>query len=155
GTGTLRKTTSGTISIASANIYTGDTSIEGGTLILTNNGTVSGSFSNSANIAVYAGATLKVTNRLDGMLTIETAQNLNGGGTIHGPVVLKGNVKPGANGYVGTLNVVGDTTWSGGSKYTWDINQAGGTAGTDPGWDQLNVTGSLTITATQVSPMTI
>ncbi len=155
GSGTLRKTTSGTILISSTNTYTGDTSIEAGTLVLTNNGTISGSFSNSANIAIYAGAILKATNRLDGKLTVESAQNLNGSGTVHGPVVLKGNVKPGTNGYVGTLNVVGDTTWSGGSKYTWDVNQAGGTAGTDPGWDQLNITGGLTITASQGSPMTI
>ena len=44
----------------------------------------------------------------------------------------------------GTLNVVGNATWAGGS-YLWEINDALGVAGSDPGWDLEDITGTLTI----------
>ena len=42
----------------------------------------------------------------------------------------------------------GDTIWPAGGSLTWRISDATGTAGEDPGWDWLNIAGSLTITAT-------
>jgi hypothetical protein len=42
----------------------------------------------------------------------------------------------------------GATTWAGNGGYDWEINSATGTAGTDPGWDLLDITGALNITAT-------
>ena len=42
----------------------------------------------------------------------------------------------------------GNTTWPAGGSLTWRLNDATGTAGADPGWDWLNLTGNLTITAT-------
>jgi hypothetical protein len=41
-----------------------------------------------------------------------------------------------------------DTTWPAGGSLTWRLNDATGTAGNDPGWDWFNITGNLTITAT-------
>lgn len=49
----------------------------------------------------------------------------------------------------------GDTVWAGGGSYDWEINQSDGTAGADPGWDLLDITGTLTITATSGSPFTL
>ena len=49
----------------------------------------------------------------------------------------------------------GSETWAGGGSYLWEINNATGTAGTDPGWDLLTGTGSLSITATSGSKFNI
>ena len=50
--------------------------------------------------------------------------------------------------------VAGDTTWAGGDSLTWQLNDALGTAGSDPGWDWQNITGTLTISATSGSKFT-
>ena len=49
----------------------------------------------------------------------------------------------------------GNTTWAGGGSLEWQINDARGTAGVDPGWDLLNISGTLTITATSGSKFTL
>ena len=49
----------------------------------------------------------------------------------------------------------GAETWNGGGIYTWEINQASGTQGSDPGWDWLNIQGSLDILATSGNPFVI
>lgn len=51
--------------------------------------------------------------------------------------------------------LVDDTEWAGGDHRTWKVNNATGTAGSDPGWDLLNVLGTLNITATEASKFTI
>ena len=50
--------------------------------------------------------------------------------------------------------VAGNTTWAGGGSLTWQLNDALGTAGSDPGWDWQNITGTLTISATSGSKFT-
>lgn len=55
-----------------------------------------------------------------------------------------GTLSPGNS--PGTVSVLGNATWSGGS-YLWEINDVTGTAGTDPGWDLVDITGTLTINA--------
>lgn len=42
----------------------------------------------------------------------------------------------------------GTQTWAGGGSYVWELNNATGTAGSDPGWDLITGTGALSITAT-------
>jgi uncharacterized repeat protein (TIGR01451 family) len=54
----------------------------------------------------------------------------------------------------GTDNV-GAQAWAGGGTLVWEINDATGTAGGDPGWDLLNITGGLNITATAGNKFTI
>ncbi len=58
---------------------------------------------------------------------------------------------------VGSLGTetAGSTTWAGGGNFTWEINSATGTAGADPGWDLLDITGTLDITATSGSTFTL
>ncbi len=45
--------------------------------------------------------------------------------------------------------------WAGGESWTFEINDALGTAGSDPGWDWFNDTGTLTITATAGNEFTL
>ena len=54
---------------------------------------------------------------------------------------------PAVNGSPETV-VTGPTTWAPGGSLEWQLNDARGTAGSDPGWDWLSITGNLTITAT-------
>ena len=49
----------------------------------------------------------------------------------------------------------GSLTWSGGCSYNWDINDAEGTAGFDPGWSSLSISGPLQVTASSDTPFTI
>jgi autotransporter-associated beta strand protein len=114
--------------------------------------------SGSAN--TYAGPTvvngkLKVT----GNITTSSGVTVNSGGTLSGPGTVPtlainsgGTVSPGSSpGSMATL----DETWAGGGNYNWEINAASGTAGADPGWDRLNITGGLNITASSGTPFVI
>ena len=64
------------------------------------------------------------------------------------------------DGFWGALNsgpeqeASGNTTWASGGSLTWQLNDALGTAGSDPGWDWQNITGTLTISATSGSKFT-
>jgi glucose/arabinose dehydrogenase len=55
----------------------------------------------------------------------------------------------------GTINIGSDVVWAGGSNYDWEINDAEGTEGSDPGWDFINITGELTINATPADQFNI
>jgi hypothetical protein len=48
----------------------------------------------------------------------------------------------------------GTITWTGGGSLQWQLNDAIGTAGGDPGWDWLNISGTLTISANSGSKFT-
>lgn len=69
------------------------------------------------------------------------------GSGITGTLVINsgGSFSPGNS--PGTM-AAGSTTWNNGGTYVWEMNDvtAGG-VGTDPGWDLLNITGSLTVNA--------
>ena len=56
-----------------------------------------------------------------------------------------GTVAPGNS--PGTITA-GSEEWQGGGAIEWELNDALGTAGADPGWDLLSVAGLLEITAT-------
>jgi hypothetical protein len=55
---------------------------------------------------------------------------------------------------VGTL-ASGAQTWSGGQGCAWEINDTQGAPGGNPGWDSLDVSGALTVTASSGLPFTI
>jgi len=54
-----------------------------------------------------------------------------------------------------TTETAGSTTWAGGGSDVWEINSATGTGGADPGWDILDIAGTLEITATSSSVFTV
>lgn len=97
---------------AAANTYQGITDIRSGmVLALIGNGSIS----SSTPISLASGATLAVTNRNDGTLTLANGQTLQGSGTVQGNLAaLAGStVAPGTSAATGTLNVSGNATLNG------------------------------------------
>ena len=128
GTGGLTKSGTGTLTLGAVNGYNGATTVNVGKLL------VSGSAASSA-------------------VTVNSGGTLGGIGTV-GSLDVKsgGHLAPGV--VLGTLSA-GNTTWEGGGNYDWQINDARGTAGTAPGWDLLNISGTLTTSASSGSKFTI
>ena len=102
----LIKTNVGTLILSGANTYSGDTTINAGTLALTN----SGSIANSSNLIVAGGATLNVSG-VSGGFNLGASQRLSGNGTVTGPITINGTVAPGTS--IGTLTVSGAATNNG------------------------------------------
>ncbi|MDW8309972.1 MAG: autotransporter-associated beta strand repeat-containing protein, partial [Verrucomicrobiales bacterium] len=125
----LTKTGTGTQTLSGANTYTGGTTISNGVLKVSN---TSGSATGPGPVVIIAAGTLM------------------GSGSVSGAVTVNGTIAPGDG--VGTLST-GSQTWNPGGKYNWEVNQVGGTPGTD--WDHLNVTGNINVQATPGSPFTI
>jgi autotransporter-associated beta strand protein len=97
--GGLRKNGNGTLTLNAMNTYKGNTTINGGTLALSN----TGSITNSKAIAVAAGALFDVS-AVAGGFQIGATQTLSGGGTVNGSVVNNGTISPGtSSGAIGTL----------------------------------------------------
>jgi fibronectin-binding autotransporter adhesin len=101
----LAKVGSGTFTLSGDSTATGTVSVEAGTLALAaasgnhvNGNPVlgSGSFSNATAFAVSTGATLDVSARADGTLTLNAGQILKHGGTGTGPITVTGNVNLGS-----------------------------------------------------------
>jgi hypothetical protein len=74
---------------------------------------------------------------------VASGGTLKGSGTTTGTLSVSGILAPGNS--TGILDV-GNTTFLGGGNYDWEIDNFGGTVGTS--WDFLNITGSLSISAT-------
>jgi len=146
--GGLTKLNTGTLTLASANSYTGDTTISAGTLALAGNGAIT----NSDNIVLIAGTTLNASGRSDGKLTLAAAQTLSGLGTVAGNMLVSGVVSPGAD-VVGTITNTGAATFDAGGRYYFDLEDAVGDPGTN--WDYLSIGGTLGIQATSANPFVI
>jgi autotransporter-associated beta strand protein len=97
--GSLIKTGLGTLTLTGIETFSGDTLLAEGTLALSGFGSVS----SSPNITVNAGATLDVSDALDGQYLFQTGQSLKGNGAIKGTVVIApgATVSPGTS--IGTL----------------------------------------------------
>lgn len=127
----LTKVGEGTLALGAANTYSGGTTISNGTLLVNN---ASGSGTGT------------------GAVTVQPSGLLAGNGSISGTVTNRGTLSAG-NG-VGTL-ATGPQNWVGGATNLWHLNQANGSAGANPGWDWLNISGALTISATPTNPVTL
>ncbi|MEO6846906.1 MAG: autotransporter-associated beta strand repeat-containing protein [Chthoniobacterales bacterium] len=131
GAGGFKKSGAGALILGNANTYSGNTVVLNGMLKISN---VSGSATGSGNVTVNSGA------------------SIGGNGTLAGALDVQGTLAPGNS--PGNLST-GAQTWEGGGTYAWQINDATGTAGLDPGWDTTNITGGLIIAATSGDQFTI
>ncbi|MCW5548414.1 MAG: PEP-CTERM sorting domain-containing protein [Opitutaceae bacterium] len=126
GTGSLVQRGSGTTTLTNAAGFSGTTTIESGRLVVN-------------------------TSLASSTLTVGSEGTLAGTGTVGALSIADGaTIAPGTS--PGTLNA-GSTTFGAGGNYEWEINAAEGSAGTN--WDVLNITGTLTITATAMDPFVI
>jgi autotransporter-associated beta strand repeat len=125
----LIKSGAGTQILSGVNSYTGETTVSGGTLKVT------------GNISSSSLTTVSGTGVLTGTGTVGALRLANGG-----------TLAPGAS--PGTLNA-GDTTWDVGGNYAWEINNADDSATPGTTWDFLNITGTLTFSATEENPFTL
>jgi len=146
----LTKTGTGKAILSGANTYSGVTTIGDGTLQLA----VSGSIANSPTITVGSGAVLEI---LSPTWALATGQTIKGTGTITGSMTVASGsfLSPGTS--PGALAETGTQTWAGGGTYVWEVDQVDASTvlqpgkGADPGYDFLNITGTLAITATSDS----
>ncbi len=130
----LLKTGSGIQTLGDTNTYSGNTTINAGTLALSG----TGSINKTPVITVAAGATVDVSARTDGTLTLSSGQALNGFGTVKGGlnVTSFSKIAPGSAADLGVLTVTSSATLGG--TNVMKLNKTGGTN------DVLSVGGTLT-----------
>jgi len=150
GSGALVKGNTGTLTLSGANTYSGNTSVSAGTLALSS---ADSNIASSSSIDVASGATLDVSGITNGF-ELASGQTLSGSGTVAGgmTISLGGVLSPGNS--PGTMST-GAQTWENGGTYLWEINDSGGTKGADPGWDWLDITGTLDLTNLAAGGFTI
>jgi autotransporter-associated beta strand protein len=90
----LTKVGTGTLSCDGDSTSTGPVTVQGGTLALAQI-FGSGSFSNASVISIASGATLDVSTRADGTLTLNSGQTLKHSGSSTGPITVTGSVNLG------------------------------------------------------------
>lgn len=175
GSGNIVKLGSGTLALTGSSSLTGSATVNAGTLLVSGNGSinavsgasVTGAASRfrydsttglSRNVTVSGGGAFAYSSAANysGVLTLTNGrlEGTNWNGSLGGLTI-------GANQVVSPGNSPGTAvttsqTWAGAGTYNWEINQAtGGTAGSDPGWDLITLTGDLTVSATSGSTFTI
>ena len=132
----LPSTVTGGTTITTVTTTSVDVTVGSGGTLTVNNDPASGSANGGGTVIVTGGGTLAGNGSVGNLI-------VNSGGT----------VSPGAS--PGTISVTGNATWGEAGTYAWQVNDATGTAGADPGWDLTAITGTLTISATSGSKFAI
>lgn len=139
----------GTLTMTKASTFTGPLDVNGGTMRYES----TAAFNGSGNVTVAASATLIVHGSLNGSgaLTLNGG-TLGGNGTINRTFTLDAGdiLSPGEG--VGNLKTIGET-WAGGGIFKLEISDV--TAGAGVGWDSLNISGALSLTASSASKFTL
>ena len=129
----------GTLILTASNSFTGDLRVQTGTLVLSNNASVT-----KAPGIVMASGTLDASKRTDLTLTLASGQTLKGSGTVTGTVASPANttVSPGVSSTAATLNVSGSVNLSGDT--VMDITKTNTTKAAD----KLAATGAIDLGGT-------
>jgi autotransporter-associated beta strand protein len=136
GNGSFNVTQSGTgiTTISSTVGYTGTTSVNAGTLI------VSGGLAGTSVVKVASGGELNVNGSVNTSATISDSGILSGAGTVGNVTVLSGGtISPGSNlgGHgIGSITA-GNIQLQGGGIYKLELNNDGSTGSAGTNWDQL------------------
>jgi autotransporter-associated beta strand protein len=155
GGGGLRKLGAGKLTLTTAQTFTGDTVIVGGTLALGSGATL-GSGLIKVGETAGSGAVLDIGS-LGAALDINAGKTLGGYGTVTGNTVVIANsgvISPG--GSVGGITI-GNLEFGKAGVYTFELNDATGSAGgpSGNGWDLVTVSDGFTLTADATDPFVI
>jgi|GEM_PF-1245978 len=134
GAGSVVKQGVGSVTVSSNLAYTGNTTVAGGSLVLT------GALSGTVNIDIQSGAVLDVSGVVGGY-TFGAGQLVRGNGSLLGTSTIAGTLAPGSS--IGTLTT-GPLTLASNSTFALEIN-TGSVTGLTGTSDLAAVTGDLTL----------
>jgi autotransporter-associated beta strand protein len=151
GTGVLDKQGGGRLALTKAHTYSGATTLEAGTLALTN----SGAIGNSSGISISSGALFDVSGATGGSLTLAGGQTLSGVGSVKGNFAVGSGaiLSPGLNG-IGTLTFSNSLTLNSGCTNYFEISKSPLTNDVANIFGALTNGGTLTVTNIGVAALT-
>jgi hypothetical protein len=138
---TLDSATTDVVTVRKRVKHHGRTKVKQGRLKLMGQGSVA----DSSTIEISAGAVLDVSETDSGGITLASGQVLSGSGTVIGDLIVASGSQLSPGNSPGIL-MTGNQTWEGGGSLLLEMDD--GEAGAGVGWDLLDITGTLSITAT-------
>ncbi|TAL02033.1 MAG: hypothetical protein EPO07_07745, partial [Verrucomicrobia bacterium] len=149
GTGTVIQDGDGRLTFTKSHTYSGPTLINSGTLALTG----TGSFANSSTINIASGATLDVSGRTGGSMTMASGKILNGNGAINGSLIFASGAKLAPGNSLGTLTFSNNVTLNSGSTTTMEVSRPPLANDKLKVLGTLSCGGSLIVTNTSGNPL--
>jgi autotransporter-associated beta strand protein len=151
GSGILDKQGGGRLALNKAHTYSGPTTIEAGTLALTN----SGAIANSSSISISSGALFDVSGTSGGSMTLANGKTIWGVGSVNGNFAVGSGatLSPGMNG-IGTLTFSNLLTLAAGSSNIFEVSNSPLTNSVARIFGALTNGGTLIVTNIGAAPLT-